>query len=77
MKQFLFMSLILFFSCNEKNVIATPDQTKPVMEKKDQSVKQPKNIILMIGDGMGLTQITAGLYSNNNKLNLERIKTIG
>ena len=27
---------------------------------------RPKNIILMIGDGMGLTQITAGLYSNGN-----------
>ena len=77
MKQFLFISFILFFSCNEKNVIATPDQTKSAIAKVDQPVKQPKNIILMIGDGMGLTQITAGLYSNNNKLNLERIKTIG
>lgn len=77
MRQFLFLSLILFFSCNEKNVIATPEQTKPVMAEVEKPVKQPKNIILMIGDGMGLTQITAGLYSNNNKLNLERIKTIG
>ena len=31
----------------------------------------------MIGDGMGLTQITAGLYSNNNSLNLERFSVIG
>jgi alkaline phosphatase len=31
----------------------------------------------MIGDGMGLTQITAGLYSNGNKLNLERFPVIG
>lgn len=37
----------------------------------------PKNIILMIGDGMGLSQITAGLYSNNNYLELERCTHIG
>ncbi|NJB87482.1 alkaline phosphatase [Lewinella marina] len=37
----------------------------------------PKNIILMIGDGMGVTQISAGLYSNNNQLNLERFPVVG
>lgn len=39
--------------------------------------KKPKNIILMIGDGMGLSQITAGMYMNGNRLNLEQFKTIG
>jgi alkaline phosphatase len=39
--------------------------------------KRPKNIVLMIGDGMGISQITAGMYSNNNWLNLERIRHIG
>ncbi len=43
----------------------------------DTSVKAPKNVILMIGDGMGLTQITAALYSNNNKLFLEEFFIIG
>lgn len=37
----------------------------------------PKNIILLIGDGMGLTQVTAGLYSNHNRLNLERFPVTG
>ncbi len=37
----------------------------------------PKNIILLIGDGMGLTQITAGMYANGNKLNLERFPITG
>ncbi len=37
----------------------------------------PKNIILMIGDGMGVTQISAGLYSNSNHLNLERFPVVG
>jgi alkaline phosphatase len=39
--------------------------------------KRPKNIILMIGDGMGLGQVTGGLYANNNRLNLEQFTTIG
>lgn len=39
--------------------------------------KKPKNIILMIGDGMGLSQTTAGMYSNGNMLNIERCTTIG
>ena len=39
--------------------------------------KHPINIILLIGDGMGLGQISAGLYSNDNKLELERFENIG
>ena len=38
---------------------------------------KPQNVILLIGDGMGLTQISAGLYSNNNRLHLERFPVIG
>lgn len=39
--------------------------------------KHPKNIILMIGDGMGLTQVTAGMYSNGNSLHLEKFPITG
>ena len=41
------------------------------------SQQRPRNIILMIGDGMGLSQITAGMYVNDNSLQLERFKHIG
>ncbi|HET7733779.1 MAG TPA: alkaline phosphatase, partial [Paludibacter sp.] len=34
--------------------------------------KNPKNVVFLIGDGMGLAQIYAGMVANNNKLNLER-----
>lgn len=37
----------------------------------------PKNIVLMIGDGMGLAQMSAAMYSNNNRLSLEQFRTIG
>lgn len=43
----------------------------------EEVMARPKNIILMIGDGMGVTQISAGMYSNGNQLNLERFPVIG
>lgn len=36
------------------------------------ATKAPKNIILLIGDGMGLAQVYAGMVANGNKLELER-----
>ncbi len=39
--------------------------------------KTPKNIILLIGDGMGLTQISAGLYSHGNQLHIEQMPVTG
>jgi alkaline phosphatase len=44
--------------------------------KESQPVK-PKNIILMIGDGMGLSQISAALIANGNKLHMEKFRHIG
>lgn len=38
---------------------------------------KPKNVIFMIGDGMGLSQAYAGMVKNNNKLELERCPVIG
>ena len=39
--------------------------------------ENPPNIILMIGDGMGLSQITTGMYANGNKTSLEEFDYIG
>ncbi|MBT0607477.1 alkaline phosphatase [Aequorivita echinoideorum] len=39
--------------------------------------KKPKNIILLIGDGMGLSQVSAAIYYKNGKPNFERFTTIG
>lgn len=56
--------------------IITPDQ------KADEGAQLPKqegakNIILLIGDGMGLAQITGGMYLNNNKTALEKFPVVG
>jgi alkaline phosphatase len=39
--------------------------------------KSPKNIILMIGDGMGTSQVYAGITASKDNLNLERVRYIG
>ena len=70
----LTFSIVLTNSCqiNEKSQEITKNT-----EKVEIDAKLPKNIILMIGDGMGISQITAGMYANNGFLNLERCKILG
>jgi alkaline phosphatase len=42
-----------------------------------QKQKPVKNIILMVGDGMGVAQIYAGLTANRGSLNLEKCTAVG
>lgn len=72
----IFLALI-FLGCTTKNTekIVVKEVEKIVIEQP-RSIA-PKNIILMIGDGMGLSQISAGLYSNGNKIAFEAFNHIG
>jgi alkaline phosphatase len=49
-------------------------QLSPV---EDKPVTVPKNIIFMIGDGMGLTQITAARTATDNQLHMLQCETVG
>ena len=60
--------LFLALSCTSRMTSSQVEAETPAV---------PKNVILMIGDGMGLTQITAGMIANNNFLNLERCAFTG
>ena len=42
-----------------------------------EDTARPRNLILMIGDGMGLTQVTAGVYASPTPLCLERMPVTG
>ncbi|NQU51491.1 MAG: alkaline phosphatase [Bacteroidetes bacterium] len=44
---------------------------------QDFKSKKPKNIILLIGDGMGVTHVFSGLTANKGRLFLENCKHIG
>ncbi len=47
------------------------------VQQADYQPKKPKNIILMIGDGMGLTHVHAALTAKKNNLNIARCRYIG
>ena len=71
------MFTVAMFSCHTTKKTGIIAQPQIVEKNITKSTKKAKNVIFMVGDGMGITQISSGLYSNSNKLNLERIKTIG
>lgn len=82
MIKFLLPIILLTFSgisdCNKPKDIESAEVAKAGIGPTEESeVKKPKNLILLIGDGMGLGQITGALYSNSNKLNLERFPIVG
>lgn len=66
MRNYILIAFALFFaSCTEKKAPEVKQPTKP------------KNIILLIGDGMGVAQIYAGMVAKGDALNIERFKYIG
>ena len=68
----LFFVGILTLACK-----TTSDTVVKTIEEVEAQQVYAKNIILLIGDGMGLSQITAGTYRMGNKSALENFKVIG
>lgn len=50
---------------------------EPLLPKERSFAAHPKNIILLIGDGMGLSQVSAFLYENGNQMALEHFPVVG
>lgn len=73
MISFLQKNLMLIAALVLLTTISLYSQTSEKFSRKNR----PENIILMIGDGMGLTHIHAGLTVNRGQLNLLRFKCIG
>ena len=48
-----------------------------VVKSEINALKKPKNIILFIGDGTGLSQISASQFFNENPSNFDRFPVIG
>jgi len=71
-----FASLIAIslFSCDcNKNTKVEKTSSEVISSE----IKKPKNIILLIGDGMGLSQVSASQFYSNQTPNFERFSTIG
>lgn len=60
--------ILICWSCSNKQSQTTQEET--------QSIK-PKNIILLIGDGTGLSQISASQFYNDTVSNYDQFKHIG
>ncbi|WP_262711150.1 alkaline phosphatase [Pedobacter frigidisoli] len=68
-----------FYEHQEKLTYTNPNpyQVYAPAYRNDGANKKVKNVILLIGDGMGLSQIHAGQIVNHGDLNISRIKNIG
>jgi len=74
------------FSQENYKAVSKADSTKTYLGGKPYEVKTftqkfksktPKNIIMMIGDGMGVTEVFAGLTANGGHLFLDNFKHVG
>jgi len=80
MSLFLKKYIIVFFisifliSCNTQQELAI---SKTTTNKVSAPTKKVKNIILLIGDGMGLSQVSASQFYNKKTSNFERFPVIG
>ncbi|CAA6830350.1 MAG: Alkaline phosphatase (EC [uncultured Aureispira sp.] len=78
-------SFLLTTSCKTPEVPKSEpkEATTTIQEIKEKdhttfvSNQRPKNVIFLIGDGMGLTQITAGSIAKKTPLVLEKFRQIG
>jgi alkaline phosphatase len=62
---------------NEKTLYSGGDPYQVTMYPLQWKGDKPKNVILLIGDGMGVSHVFAGLTANKGKLFLENFKHIG
>jgi len=72
------LCLIWIQGCTPKIQPGTPLPPSP-LPTEHQGYGEPKaqNIILLIGDGMGLAQISGGMYLNKNTTALEKFPVVG
>ena len=73
-KPLFFLFFLFAFSCKTPSVPTGSDVPKSYSTVTSQ---RPKNIIFLIGDGMGLSQVSAGYYMNNKQSNLTQFPYVG
>ena len=62
---------------NEKLQLSHRVPTYTPTYRNDGAKKKIKNVILLIGDGMGINQVMAAAYANNRKLSMLNMKSVG
>lgn len=69
----IFFLFAILTACSPK--IVTNITSEPVVATKPKSSAQ--NVIILLNDGMGLSQLSAGMYANANYTHLERFPVTG
>ena len=85
MKKFLLLALaaVTAFQLNAQNIVKGSIEGVPAQGSyhptysSDGADYRPMNIILMIGDGTGLAQISAGYFANHEELTYANLKHMG
>jgi alkaline phosphatase len=72
-----FRFLLLIFVLVGFNSCVSVKVSDNTISKTVSENKKPKNIILLIGDGMGLSEVSASQFYNVNPSNFERFNVIG
>jgi len=62
---------------NEKLQLSHRIETYTPTYRSDAKKKKIKNVIFLIGDGMGVNQVMAGAYANNRDLSMLKMKSVG
>ena len=62
---------------NEKLQLTKNVPTYTPTYLNDGANKKIKNVILLIGDGMGINQVMAAAYANNRELSMLKLKSVG
>lgn len=70
-------TLSLFFLILFINSCVSVQVSDNTITKNSIDNNKPKNIILLIGDGMGLSEVSASQFYNDQPTNFERFKVIG
>lgn len=70
------LSLLLCFSAVTTSCLSVQVSDNTVRTIPSE-VKKPKNIVLLIGDGMGLSQVSAAIYYKEGQPAFERFSSIG
>lgn len=85
-KKFFIIALVTLLSMFSCQKVESPQSTTITAQTTHEvqsivyapdSIEQVKNIIFLIGDGMGLTQIYAGMTANHGQLFLENMPVVG
>lgn len=66
---FTTLALLLLFGCGQSPKESGKTQTK--------ASDKPLKVILMVGDGMGLSQVSSSFFFNDERTNFWRFKHIG